>query len=391
MRSRGARRCARPTTARRVAAPRRRCRRTRGTLSSSPGARRSITTIRAPSSWAGRPATSAPGRAAGGRIGERRQRHHGQPGRGLLDELHGHRRRRGRDGGILDAGGGILEHGEHAGDRGGVLLLGPRGLDLGDRRDGGRVEINRAAQRGRVGDARLEPDLGEADEASPSDREPRRAARCGDGRGRVGGGGRREGDRREGGGGEEEQTRPARTVAGRACLLDTRRARRLRAGRRRGLGGCLFGSLRGLAALLAAHCSAWVARTAATHSVSRLARGHVEELVRAVRVRPRPEHAGDAELRLGELLAEHGHERDRAALAHAHRGLAEEAARGLVERLLEPRRQRRARPSPGSPSSCRTGRARRTADPSAGPPSDRLGRDLSDRRSAGGGSRASPA
>src|SRR5689334_15629014 len=56
------------------------------------------------------------------------------------------------------------------------------------------------------------------------------------------------------------------------------------------------------------------------------ARGRdVEELVRAVRVRARAEDAGDAELGLRELLAEHVHERDRAALAHVHCRLAEVA------------------------------------------------------------------
>src|SRR5436305_2044974 len=50
-------------------------------------------------------------------------------------------------------------------------------------------------------------------------------------------------------------------------------------------------------------------------------RRDVKELVRAVRVRAGAEHAGDAELRLGELLTEHVHERDRAAFAHVHRRL----------------------------------------------------------------------
>src|SRR5882672_9627764 len=42
----------------------------------------------------------------------------------------------------------------------------------------------------------------------------------------------------------------------------------------------------------------------------------VQELVRPVRVRVRPKHAGDEELRLRKLGTEHRHERDGAALAH---------------------------------------------------------------------------
>ena len=49
-----------------------------------------------------------------------------------------------------------------------------------------------------------------------------------------------------------------------------------------------------------------------------------------------PEHAGDEELRVGEVLAEHRHERDRAALAHAPRA-------GLPKmRAATPRRAPRA-------------------------------------------------
>ncbi len=43
---------------------------------------------------------------------------------------------------------------------------------------------------------------------------------------------------------------------------------------------------------------------------------NVQEFVRAMGVGMRSEHAGDDELRLRELLAEHPHERDAAALAH---------------------------------------------------------------------------
>src|SRR5262249_13419991 len=49
-----------------------------------------------------------------------------------------------------------------------------------------------------------------------------------------------------------------------------------------------------------------------------LGRGQVQELVGPVGVRLRPEHARDEELRLGELLAQHGHEGDGPALAHGH-------------------------------------------------------------------------
>src|SRR3569623_1784614 len=70
-----------------------------------------------------------------------------------------------------------------------------------------------------------------------------------------------------------------------------------------------------------------------------LARGRdVQGLVRTVRVRAGAEDAGDAELGLRKLLAEHLHERDRAAFAHEHGGLAEVGLRAGLERLLEPRR-----------------------------------------------------
>ena len=71
----------------------------------------------------------------------------------------------------------------------------------------------------------------------------------------------------------------------------------------------------------------------------------VQELVRAVRVRVRPEHPGDQELRLRELRAEHRHERDRAAFAHPHRRLAVVRRSSRVDALLEPRRVLRRVPA----------------------------------------------
>ena len=59
----------------------------------------------------------------------------------------------------------------------------------------------------------------------------------------------------------------------------------------------------------------------------------VEELVRAVRIRARTARARDEELRAGEALAEHGHERDGAAQAIEHGGPAEVAPRGVVHGL----------------------------------------------------------
>src|SRR3989442_9487376 len=62
--------------------------------------------------------------------------------------------------------------------------------------------------------------------------------------------------------------------------------------------------------------------------------GHrqMQELVGPVRVAPRAAGAGDEELRAWEALAEHGHERDRAAGAPEHRRLAEVAFGGGVQR-----------------------------------------------------------
>ena len=71
----------------------------------------------------------------------------------------------------------------------------------------------------------------------------------------------------------------------------------------------------------------------------------MQELIRAVRVGMRTEHAGDQELRLGEFLAQHAHERDAAALAHVGSRRAEVMLRGVGHRLLQPRRQRRRVPA----------------------------------------------
>ena len=82
-------------------------------------------------------------------------------------------------------------------------------------------------------------------------------------------------------------------------------------------------------------------------------------------LRMRPEHAGDEELRLRELLAEHRHERDRAAFAHIGRRRAERASReARSSDVLEPRRERAARASPAAlVSGSKRDLSRRTADP----------------------------
>ena len=64
----------------------------------------------------------------------------------------------------------------------------------------------------------------------------------------------------------------------------------------------------------------------------------VEELVGAVGVGVGAEDSGDEELCLREALAEHPHERNRAAFAHVGSRLAEVVIRGGVEAALEPRR-----------------------------------------------------
>lgn len=59
------------------------------------------------------------------------------------------------------------------------------------------------------------------------------------------------------------------------------------------------------------------------HAGEALAGGDVQEFVGAVGVGVGAEHAGNQELRLGEFLAQHAHERNRAAFAHVGGGLAE--------------------------------------------------------------------
>ena len=76
-----------------------------------------------------------------------------------------------------------------------------------------------------------------------------------------------------------------------------------------------------------------------------LSRFDIQKLIRSVRVRLRAEHAGDQELGLGELGVEHAHEGNRAADAHVHRILAEEALRSRRHRSSQPRRGGRRIPA----------------------------------------------
>src|SRR4029077_16918570 len=76
-----------------------------------------------------------------------------------------------------------------------------------------------------------------------------------------------------------------------------------------------------------------------------LAGGNVQEFVGAMRIGVRSQNAGDDELGVGELLAQHAHEGDRAAFAHVGGRLAEGFLRGLPYRLLEPGCQRRRVPA----------------------------------------------
>src|SRR6185436_10120503 len=165
---------------------------------------------------------------------------------------------------------------------------------------------------------------------APRARPPRarRAAPSGPAPGPGPGSARARARRRPRGGGAARPSARARTRARagrrrgpwRARCVDTRGARGLQAGPRRGAASLLG-----------------VGREDVGDAQREpLRRRDVEELVGAVRVGAGPEDAGDAELRLGELLAEHVHERDRATLTRVHRRLAEVAARGVVERLLEP-------------------------------------------------------
>ena len=83
----------------------------------------------------------------------------------------------------------------------------------------------------------------------------------------------------------------------------------------------------------------------ATHAVTRRRRRQVEKLVRSVGVGLRAEHTGHHELRLRVALAEHRHERDRAADAHRAGGLPERVDRRGVHCGREPRRGRRGVPA----------------------------------------------
>ena len=67
-----------------------------------------------------------------------------------------------------------------------------------------------------------------------------------------------------------------------------------------------------------------------------LTRVDVEKLVRSVRVALGAEDAGDEKLCLRELLPEHPHKWDGAALSHEGRGLLEVGLGRTLERVLEP-------------------------------------------------------
>ena len=89
---------------------------------------------------------------------------------------------------------------------------------------------------------------------------------------------------------------------------------------------------------------------------------NVQEFVRTVRVRLRAQHAGDEELRVRKMLAQHRHERNRAALAHRRGRLAVEAR--ATRRRAPPRATARsaARSSRSRPGRARSARSRRAAD-----------------------------
>ena len=133
---------------------------------------------------------------------------------------------------------------------------------------------------------------------------------------------------------------------------------------------------------------AWSASIWATQAVSRAPVARCEELVRAVRVRARAEHAGDDELRAREALAEHGHERDRAALALVTGLAAEAVARRARHRLRQPRRQRRRVPAGRALLGVEASPARRTADRRSSSVAQRRGRARARRASAAGAATA---
>ena len=64
----------------------------------------------------------------------------------------------------------------------------------------------------------------------------------------------------------------------------------------------------------------------------------MQELIGAVRIALRPEYAAHHHLRFGKALAEHIHQRNRAALADVAAARAKVRLRGLVQSLLKPGR-----------------------------------------------------
>ena len=77
-------------------------------------------------------------------------------------------------------------------------------------------------------------------------------------------------------------------------------------------------------------------------------RRDMQEFVRAMRIGMRSEHPGDDKLRLRELLAEHCHERDAAALSHIGGRRPEGELGAARERMLKPGRQGRGVPAGGA-------------------------------------------
>src|ERR1700752_4641135 len=64
--------------------------------------------------------------------------------------------------------------------------------------------------------------------------------------------------------------------------------------------------------------------------------GRMQELVGPVRIGMRTEHPGDEKLRLGEALAQHGHERNRPTEAEITRLLRKELPRTGIRSLGQP-------------------------------------------------------
>ena len=74
----------------------------------------------------------------------------------------------------------------------------------------------------------------------------------------------------------------------------------------------------------------------------------MQKLIRAMRIAFGAEHAADHHLRLGEALAQHAHQRNRAALADVATGRAKVRLAGSVECILKPRHGRRRVPAVGA-------------------------------------------